>query len=136
MRAFNRELDDAMESGAEHAKQHVERHSRFKRRTAAPGSLKDATETKFVRMKSGRVVKVLSKKRTAPFLEYGTRPHVIRPRRAPALRFMWRGKLVFAQKVNHPGTKGRKFLWRATFAAHRYAGRALETAMSRAAKRF
>ena len=41
----------------------------------------------------------------APYVEYGTRPHVIYPRRARALRFEVRGKTVFARYVRHPGTR-------------------------------
>jgi len=43
----------------------------------------------------------------APYVEYGTRPHVIYPRRAQALRFEVRGKTVFAKYVRHPGTRPR-----------------------------
>lgn len=44
----------------------------------------------------------------------GTPPHVIRPRKPNgALRFESRGKIVFARKVNHPGTTGTRFLTRA-----------------------
>jgi len=39
------------------------------------------------------------------FVRGGTRPHVIRPYRAKALRFEVGGRVVFAQQVNHPGTK-------------------------------
>ncbi|MCS6302373.1 MAG: HK97 gp10 family phage protein [Nitrospira sp.] len=46
----------------------------------------------------------------APFLEYGTRPYRIRPRRAKALRFINRfGKVQFAGAVNHPGLRPRPF---------------------------
>ena len=44
------------------------------------------------------------------FLEDGTKPHVIRPRRAKALRFELGDKIVFAKKVHHPGIKARKFI--------------------------
>lgn len=42
----------------------------------------------------------------------GSRPHTIVPRRARFLVFYPRGgnTLVFARKVNHPGTKGNRFL--------------------------
>jgi hypothetical protein len=41
----------------------------------------------------------------APFVEFPTRPHVIRPRKASVLRFRVRGQLVFTRgPVNHPGT--------------------------------
>lgn len=40
----------------------------------------------------------------------GTRPHVIRPRRAKALRFTTGGRVVYAQIVKHPGTRANNFL--------------------------
>lgn len=43
----------------------------------------------------------------------GTPPHIIRARRAKALRFEWRGQVVFRRQVRHPGTRGTKFLERA-----------------------
>jgi hypothetical protein len=47
----------------------------------------------------------------------GTQPHVIRPRRRKALRFIAGGQVVFATRVNHPGTRGSHFLSRALAAA-------------------
>lgn len=43
----------------------------------------------------------------------GTRPHLIRPRRAKALRFEVGGRVVYAKLVRHPGTKANDFLGRA-----------------------
>ncbi|MFD0208946.1 hypothetical protein ACFVH9_07400 [Streptomyces hirsutus] len=43
----------------------------------------------------------------------GTRPHVIRPRRAKALRFEAGGEVVFAAYARHPGTRPNNFLGRA-----------------------
>ena len=54
------------------------------------------------------------------FVRKGTAPHVIVPRRAKALRFMIGGNVVFARRVNHPGT-----------AANPYHTRALSSARSR-----
>ena len=54
---------------------------------------------------------------TAPhalYIEQGTRPHVILPRRARALRFEINGRVVYARRVNHPGTKPYHVLARAT----------------------
>lgn len=48
--------------------------------------------------------------RYALFVEEGTRPHVIRARRAKALRFYQGGELRFARSVNHPGTKPAHFM--------------------------
>jgi hypothetical protein len=46
-------------------------------------------------------------------LNYGSLPHVIRPKRGKFLRFQWKGKMVFARKVNHPGTTRDPFIYRA-----------------------
>jgi hypothetical protein len=43
----------------------------------------------------------------------GTRPHIIRPRNAQALRFRINGRIVYAKVVMHPGTRGKPFLDRA-----------------------
>lgn len=48
----------------------------------------------------------------AEFTEKGTRPHVIRPRRAKALRFVSGGRTVFARVVHHPGTKAQHWFSR------------------------
>ncbi len=40
----------------------------------------------------------------------GTRPHQIRPRTKPALRFTVGGRVVFARLVMHPGTTPNDFL--------------------------
>jgi len=48
----------------------------------------------------------------APFVEHGTRPHVIRPRPGrQALRFFSDGRAVIRRKVNHPGTEPRPFFF-------------------------
>jgi len=49
----------------------------------------------------------------APYIEFGTRPHIIEPRRAKALRFIVHHEIVFARRVQHPGTKPRRFFARA-----------------------
>jgi hypothetical protein len=53
--------------------------------------------------------------RTAPYtipVHEGSRPHGIRARRAPMLRFFWDkvGRNVAFRSVNHPGVKARPFL--------------------------
>lgn len=50
---------------------------------------------------------------THPAVQYvlfGTRPHLIRPRRARALRFEVEGRVVFAQLVRHPGNRADNFM--------------------------
>jgi len=46
----------------------------------------------------------------ARFLEWGTRPHEIRPRHARALRFVIRDRVIFAKRVWHPGIRPRLFV--------------------------
>jgi hypothetical protein len=46
----------------------------------------------------------------APFLEYGTMPHIIRPVNASVLHFFSGGKEIFAKEVHHPGFAGRFFV--------------------------
>lgn len=46
----------------------------------------------------------------AKYVNDGTRPHIIRPRRARALRFRVGGRIVYAAVVHHPGTRARPFL--------------------------
>lgn len=42
----------------------------------------------------------------------GTPPHVIRPSRRKALRFISGGRVVFSTRVSHPGTRPNPFLTR------------------------
>ncbi len=58
----------------------------------------------------GRSVLIQNRARYANPIEHGSKPHVIRPRRAKALRFVVKGKVVFARKVNHPGNRPYRFL--------------------------
>lgn len=46
----------------------------------------------------------------ALYVHDGSQPHLIRPRKAQALRFQIGGRTVFAKLVRHPGTKARPFL--------------------------
>jgi len=48
----------------------------------------------------------------AVYVEAGTRPHVITPVRAGALRFESGGEVVFTRLVHHPGTKPNPFVRR------------------------
>lgn len=52
------------------------------------------------------------------FREKDTRAHIIEARDAKALRFVRRGKVVFAKRVNHPGTRGLH-IWQKTDTAVR-----------------
>lgn len=49
----------------------------------------------------------------ASFINDGTSPHVIKPRRRKALRFVADGAVHFAKRVNHPGTQPTHYFDRA-----------------------
>lgn len=53
----------------------------------------------------------------AAIVEHGSRPHEIHGR--PLLRFVVNGRVVYARKVNHPGTRPYNILKQA-IAANRY----------------
>lgn len=54
---------------------------------------------------AGKSVAIGSDSPIAAIIEYGSRPHTIRPRSARALAFDAGGGTVFAAIVHHPGTK-------------------------------
>lgn len=58
-------------------------------------------------------IKVISTNPHTIFVHNRMPKHVIRPRRAKALRFTVGGQVVFARIVHHPGYKGDPFLTRA-----------------------
>ena len=62
----------------------------------------------------------------AIYVEYGTRPHVIRPVHARALRFEAGGHIVFAAWVQHPGTRPQPFIRKTAETVRGEAGRVFE----------
>lgn len=54
--------------------------------------------------------RVLASAPYAKFVEDGTAPHLIMPRRKKVLRFIQNGEVRFARGVFHPGTEPRPFL--------------------------
>lgn len=43
-------------------------------------------------------------------VEFGTAPHVIRPKNKKALKFKSGGKTIITKQVNHPGTRPNPFI--------------------------
>jgi hypothetical protein len=105
------------------AKSLVPRKTGHTARTIAPGGIGDRYA-------------IVQAAGAAPFLEFGTRPHVIRPRKAGSLswpadgsgrRLSGRartnsGRRIFARVVHHPGTKAQPFLLPGAIAAVRSVG--------------
>ncbi len=86
----------------------------------------------------------VSAKGAAVFLEGGTKPHIIRARRARALRFATSGRrlsgsprrgasVVYARHVRHPGTKPQPFMGPAAKKAAGEAGVVITSAWDSAA---
>lgn len=139
-------IREALTIAGSQAKQHVEKRSTFKRRSASR-SLKDATRAKIVKTGGGRRLKLTWSKKLrggydlAELIEYGTRPHVISvgeegggtSTRGKALRFRGRdGRWVFRRRVFHPGTRPYKFGWKALHAAHRVMSQRMDDRVSKA----
>lgn len=55
------------------------------------------------------------------YVDQGTRPHIILPRRKKMLAFQKDGRWIFAKQVNHPGTKANPFFSNAVRDAEPYA---------------
>jgi len=70
-------------------------------------SITNAPETGGLRYRVG------SNLRYAEYVERGTGPHEIRPKRGRYLVYRWHGSLHYSKLVHHPGTKPNPFLGRA-----------------------
>lgn len=122
---------EALEFAGRFAVDHVQRYPEFRPRT---GALQRATKFKVVR---GKTLRIYNDKKYAAAIDRGARPHIIRPRRSSVLRFRGRdGRIVFARRVNHPGNRPYRFLYRATNAAFRVFQRNLEQRLTAIASRF
>lgn len=79
--------------------------------------LEQTTVIRILDSAAGVIVAVGSDAKHALLHHDDTRPHVILPVKAKVLVFRIKGGgLVFAASVNHPGTKGTKYLERAAIA--------------------
>lgn len=79
----------------------------------APGSMPDYIGFRVVEGANGLQAVITCDHPATRYVLDGTRPHIIRPRRAKALRFEVGGEVVYAQLVRHPGTRPNNFLIRA-----------------------
>ena len=85
---------------------------------------------------SKSTIRVGSKSPHASFVEHGTRPHVITPRRKRWLYFQTATGPRFAKRVNHPGTKATRFFSRAVDRSFASMQRRLRNRVRAAAKKF
>lgn len=82
-------------------------------RREAPGHMGEFVSYKIVEGPKGLQGVIVCDHPAVRFVLDGTRPHIIRPRRAKALRFEVGGRVVFSKIVHHPGTRANNFLARA-----------------------
>lgn len=79
-------------------------------RRTAPGGMRNAISVVLEGAGRGRRARVVLNHHAAVFVTRGTRPHLIRPVRARALRFIVGGRVVYARLVRHPGNAKNDFL--------------------------
>jgi hypothetical protein len=125
----------SLEKAGPEAKRHVRDKPGFTHRS---GDTLHATKHRVVRLKRGGKLIISNSDRKAKWLNDGTRPHVIRPRRAKALRFFWRkiDRVVYFRQVNHPGTRPYRFLYLAASHAGDRLGVMLRSGMRRIGRGF
>jgi hypothetical protein len=126
-------VDAAAQEAADDALLRSNQSPEFRPRT---GALQAATTASVLRLKSGAKIVLKNAKAYAAAIDRGARPHVIRPRRAKMLRFVAGGGVVFARKVNHPGNRAYRFLYRAAITGHRKLQRRLEARLASVARKF
>lgn len=89
-------------------------HTRY--RSAAPYKSGDTFRSiDIVNFTVGRFQLVCTAVATTPqakWTDEGTEPHVIRARNKKALRFRYRGRIVYAKVVHHPGSRGTRWFSR------------------------
>lgn len=83
----------------------------------APGSMKQRIRPIIKGSKMNPLGIVMVDHPAAHYVMNGTKPHEIRPRNKKVLRFTVGGTVVYARRVDHPGTKPNPFLWKAMLAA-------------------
>lgn len=80
--------------------------------TMAPGHMKENVRPIFQGSVANPLGIVMVDHPAASFVLHGTPDHEI-VAKGGALKFKWKGKLVFFKRVHHPGTKPNNFLLRA-----------------------
>lgn len=83
----------------------------YAQRTVAVDTGKTRASGKVRMRNSANIVSgTISFKGAAVWLEYGTGPHIIKPRTGRVLKFRGRDGTVYTALVHHPGTSPRPFL--------------------------
>lgn len=105
--AFNASIMRALERTAEQAATYAKTSTLYRSRTY--GLRKSITWGAQLGSTSAHAV-VRASAPYAGFVENGTKPHDITPRRKSVLRFQQNGAIRFSRIVHHPGTAPRPFM--------------------------
>lgn len=125
------EAQKATRATAEQSREHIASGAYWTNRTGKTGQSFRVTQDA-----EGLGATLSSGAKVARFLESGTPPHTIRPRRKDALRFVPAGGgVVFARVVKHPGTKPRHYVAAEATRAEPTLHAAVERAATEAATR-
>lgn len=130
-----RMLQDASELAGKHSVDHVQKYPKF---TPQTGKLQRGQKFMVRRTKGGRLLYIRNDVGYANPIDKGSRPHVIRARRAENLAFYWKKqrRWFVGPSVNHPGNRPYKFAYRAWRSAYRVEGQILARRMTELASRF
>lgn len=74
------------------------------------GALRASLHMRHMRDPRGQQIWVGSNLHYALSHHEGTKPHVIVPKNGKMLKFVSKGRIVYAHSVNHPGTKANRYL--------------------------
>jgi len=80
--------------------------------TPRTGHLQQSIRVDLSNVNEGKA-EIVADARYAPFVEFGTRPHVIKPKMRRSLRWAIDTGYVFAKLVHHPGSKPYPFFRKA-----------------------
>jgi hypothetical protein len=76
------------------------------------GALRDSIYSTHRGNSTGQYAEVIAPLSYALAHHNGTRPHIIKPDKAPQLVFMSKSRLIRTSIVKHPGTKANRFLFK------------------------
>jgi len=74
------------------------------------GALRESINMSYEREITGQAIKIGSPLPYAKLHHEGSKPHVILPVQGKYLKFVSGRRLIFATKVNHPGTRPNRYL--------------------------
>ena len=74
------------------------------------GALRASIHMRHMRDTRGQYVKIGSPLNYALIHHEGSKPHLIKPNKAHVLRYVSKGRVMYAHAVMHPGTKPNRYL--------------------------